>query len=486
MLKHTIITTTMLAAATSSVLSQRIAHFTMELQKPGKTVEAVTGATLDITGMFAPEVKPGAAGNALRLDGYSTYVHGDVTIVGSEKAQAMTVAMWIAPETYPIVKIDTPTDDKIALASTLDKAARNGWAFSLGNTGKYSFTCFSGGWEVTIDATDIIPCYEWSRLVAVVDGNAKKAALYRNGTLVGECRCMNTVNTQSSHITIGKSEENIYSGPFLINTFNGLIDDIEVYDRALTKTEIAAEKAENAADLSVSAARFADDLLRPRLHGMPAAGWTNECHGMYFADGHYHLFFQKNANGPFMTRLHWGHLSSENLFDWQEEKIAIVPGLPFDIKGCWSGCVFADETITGGRPNIIYTAVDYKKAAIAQAVPVDESLTHWEKSPPPIIQGRPDGLSDDFRDPYFFRNGSDAYIIVGSSKVGRDKRCIHCGRQSVRLPLLQERHITSLHHLQRRHRRTGGRLHQTAQAGQRPRYLRRHIPLHAAPTPAKR
>ncbi|MDE5634634.1 MAG: glycoside hydrolase family 32 protein, partial [Muribaculaceae bacterium] len=156
------------------------------------------------------------------------------------------------------------------------------------------------------------------------------------------------------------------------------------------------------------------------------AAWTNECHGMWYADGRYHLFFQKNADGPYMARLHWGHISSENLFDWREEKIAIAPGAPYDIKGCWSGCVFADDQITGGKPNILYTAVDYGRATIAQAYPDDTQLINWTKaSNNPIIDGRPGGLSDDFRDPYFFSHNGKAYIIVGSSKDGVGTTTLH-------------------------------------------------------------
>ncbi|MDE5656940.1 MAG: glycoside hydrolase family 32 protein, partial [Muribaculaceae bacterium] len=92
----------------------------------------------------------------------------------------------------------------------------------------------------------------------------------------------------------------------------------------------------------------------------------------------------------------------------------------------WSGCVFTDNEITGGKPNIIYTAVDYARATIAQAVPDDDALLDWTKSSAnPIINGRPDGLGDDFRDPYFFRNADKAYIIVGSSKNGVGTTTLH-------------------------------------------------------------
>mgnify|MGYP002622380194 CR=1 FL=1 len=42
---------------------------------------------------------------------------------------------------------------------------------------------------------------------------------------------------------------------------------------------------------------------------------TNEIHGMTYSRDRYHVFFQKNANGPYMSRLHWGHISSESLYE---------------------------------------------------------------------------------------------------------------------------------------------------------------------------
>ena len=154
-------------------------------------------------------------------------------------------------------------------------------------------------------------------------------------------------------------------------------------------------------------------MWRPQFHGMPSGSWSNETHGMTFADGRYHVFFQKNANGPYMSRLHWGHISSENLYDWREELIAIAPGESYDIKGCWSGCVFDNN----GTPNILYTGVDNAKARIVQASPADQSLVKWNKQGV-VIDGTPAGGFQDFRDPYYFEANGQKYIIVGTGKNG--------------------------------------------------------------------
>lgn len=405
--------------------AKEIAHFNMQIER-GKIIESISGKEYAADGNFAPENVAGAVGQALRFDGYTSHATAELGDIIPEGSKTMTVSVWVAVPSYPIIQIDTNTSEKTPIVSCLDKDMKSGFGFYLGFDGKYSFNTYIGGWPVSIDVNTPLPTYKWNNLVAVIDCDNRSVKLYNNGTEVGSGKANGSISISSCPLYMGQGTESRMFGPFELMSFNGLIDDVTIWDEALPQSTIAGWTAENAPDLDIPASRFADDILRPRFHGMPAAGWTNECHGMYYSDGRYHLFFQKNADGPFMARLHWGHISSENLYDWREEKIALAPGDWYDIKGCWSGCVFSDEAITGGDPNILYTAVDYGKAMIAQASPESPSLQNWTKSPAnPIINGRPNGLSDDFRDPYFFRKGNDAYIIVGSSKNGIGTTTLH-------------------------------------------------------------
>lgn len=421
----TLLTAGAMAVSATGLHADLVAHFPMDV-RGGQIQEAVSGNRFAVQGHFSPENVPGAAGQALRFDGYTSYIDARLNNIIPAGTKKMTVSLWTAIESYPIVKIDENTPEKTAIVSCIDETAKTGFGFFIGFDGKWSFRTFVGGWPVEINVNTPMPTYQWNNLVAVIDCDARNVTLYNNGEAVGSSRCNGTVSFKEGRFQMGHGTLENYSGPFLLTSYNGLIDDIKIWTDALDAATIKSWKAENPADLNIPASRFADDLLRPRFHGMPAAAWTNECHGMVWADGRYHLFFQKNADGPYMARLHWGHISSENLFDWREEKIAIAPGAPYDIKGCWSGCVFTDDVITGGKPNILYTAVDYGRATIAGASPDDAGLIDWTKwSNNPIINGRPEGLSDDFRDPYFFRNGDNAYIIVGSSKNGVGTTTLH-------------------------------------------------------------
>ncbi len=419
-----IVTGVMVGAAVCAN-AEMVAHFDMQANL-GSITETVSGNKFAVEGNFAPESVKGINGSALRFDGYTSHVDAAIGDIIPSGTKTMTVSLWVAVPCYPIIEIDTNTTEKTPIVSCLDKTAKTGFGFYLGFNGKYSFSTYVGGWPVSIDVDTPLPTYQWNNLVAVVDCANRSVKLYNNGIEVGSGKANGSVSMAASTLYMGQGTETRKSGPFELMSFNGLISDVSIWDEAKTQEEIQGWQTSETPDLVVPSSRFADDLLRPRFHGMPDAGWTNESHGMYYSNGRYHVFFQKNGDGPYMARLHWGHISSENLYDWREEKIAVAPGDSYDIKGCWSGCVFADDVITGGQPNIIYTGVDYGKAMISQAVPESADLINWIKyAGNPIISGRPSGLSDDFRDPYFFRNGDNAYIIVGSSKGGIGTTTLH-------------------------------------------------------------
>ena len=411
---------------TSEAISQLVAHFPMEL-KDGKITELQSGNSFTVNSKFSPENIPGAEGNALRLDGYSTYVTAGIN-TAELNSGALTFSLWCAMETYPMMNNDGAVNTSTFLAGNMNEDKKSGFAFLLSSQGDYSFECYVGGWKVSCKANEKLEKYLWNHLAAVVDMSAKEVYLYRNAELVGSIsiRVDGAIVMGDEAFMIGKSFNDVKTGPFLLNTVNGLVDDIRIYNTVLAVDELGYKTPEHIADLSIPSERFEDDILRPVFHGMPAANWTNEPHGLTFYDGKYHLFFQKNANGPYWGRLHWGHITSENLYDWKEEKIALAPSIDYDWKGCWSGCVFTDATLTGGKPHLFYTAVDNAKATIAEAFPADEQLIGWTKdSRNPIIPGRPSGLSDDFRDPYVFTSNGEYYLIVGTSKDGVGAATLH-------------------------------------------------------------
>lgn len=414
------------------VLSQaQLVKMPMDVAQDGTTYEQVSGKSFKVNGVLAPYCVQGAKGKAWRLDGYSSYLQAQIDPSVISNKQQLTFSLWVAPESYPMMKLDqdgewfTTMLGNIKLDDNNTISGEKGFAFQLGSRGSYKFICNVDGWVYKCEPEAKLPRYQWNHLVATVDGINKMFTLYNNGELVASRNCKKgEIKPGGSTLYVGKSYVEDKVDVFYLNTYNGLLDDFEIYDGI--RTDIINEKAENAPVLTYSPERYAGDILRPSFHGMPTAGWTNETHGATYYNGKYHVFFQKNPNGPYMSRLNWGHIVSDNLYKWEEDPTAISPEEAYDKKGCWSGCVFTDDELTGGKPNIFYTAVDYGRATIAQAQPADDDLLTWTKKVGnPVINGRPNGLTDDFRDCYVFRNGNDLYMIVGSSKNGIGVTTLH-------------------------------------------------------------
>ncbi len=415
------------------VLSQaQLVKMPMDVAQDGTIYEQVSGKSFKVNGALAPYCVQGAKGKAWRLDGYSSYLQAQIDPSVISNKQQLTFSLWVAPESYPMMKLDQDGEWFTTMLGNVKldddnkiPSGEKGFAFQLGSRGSYKFICYVAGWVVKCEPTAKLSRYQWNHLVVTVDGVNKMVTLYNNGESVASTKCSKGKITPGGNtLYVGKSYVEDKSDVFYLNTYNGLLDEFEIYDGI--RTDILQEKAENAPVLTYSPERYAGDILRPSFHGMPSVGWTNETHGATYYNGKYHVFFQKNPNGPYMSRLNWGHIVSDNLYKWEEDPTAISPEEAYDKKGCWSGCVFTDDELTGGKPNIFYTAVDYGRATIAQAQPADDDLLTWtKKAGNPVINGRPNGLTDDFRDCFVFRNGNDLYMIVGSSKNGVGVTTLH-------------------------------------------------------------
>lgn len=398
-------------ASMKAVAQQPVVHFDMSLTQDGKITESVTKNAYAVTSQLPAFAVKSIDGDALRFDGYSNYVQTGISS-SSMSTTALTLTVTLAAESYPMMKVDVAEDTPTyaCIFGNVDENNKKGIALELSSQGDLQLRfASSDGFIYGIKGNKKLVRGQWNQVTAVLNKSGNSAKLYLNGEEIGTGR-MNRkdIAHSTSNFFIGKSAEEKKEGLFHINTFCGLIDDIAIYNEAQTPSAFSSAETP---DFNYPASRYEGSLWRPQFHAMPSGSWTNESHGLTYSNGRWHVFFQKNANGPYMSRLHWGHISSANLYEWTEEPIAVYPGESYDIKGCWSGCVYED----GSNHSLLYTAVDNGKARIAQAKAADNTLVNWTDKKV-IIDGRPSGLSDDFRDPYYFEANGNKYIIVGSSK----------------------------------------------------------------------
>ncbi|KAG9193636.1 beta-fructofuranosidase [Alternaria panax] len=147
-----------------------------------------------------------------------------------------------------------------------------------------------------------------------------------------------------------------------------------------------------------------DEPLRPQVHFSPPVGFMNDPNGMFVdEDGVYHLYYQYNPTANIAGNQHWGHATSDDLYTWTNQPIAIFPGGP--TEGVFSGSAVIDSNNTSGFfPNqtngvvAIYTinVPENQTQHIAYSYDNGYSFTKYENNPV-IVPGGTNPTQ--FRDP---------------------------------------------------------------------------------------
>ena len=244
---------TTVLSANSGGMSQQLASVSLSL--PATTVTTITNtdpisywkfdegsgtlaADLGTSGFSGNIVGPvyttGKYGNALSFDGTNDYV----TLAGTtayDNMGAITISAWINP-----ASTGENGKGRILAKSAGTNLPSMGWSFYLTNE-------VTNGIKFAVDHTsahlehasvaNAITLNQWQFVAVTWDGSATaaNAHIYVNGNEVGYSVADNAVGTRASDI--GKA---LYIGnnPALSRTFKGNIDDVKVYNRVLSASEI--------------------------------------------------------------------------------------------------------------------------------------------------------------------------------------------------------------------------------------------------------
>lgn len=142
------------------------------------------------------------------------------------------------------------------------------------------------------------------------------------------------------------------------------------------------------------------EKYRPVYHHTPLWGWMNDPNGMFYKDGVWHLYFQRNPYGSYWENMTWGHSTSKDLAHWTFEGDAITP----DALGTiFSGSSVVDKENTAGFGNHAIVSL-YTSAGTNQtqslAYSTDNGKTFTKYNNNPVITAN----VPDFRDPHVFWN----------------------------------------------------------------------------------
>lgn len=378
----------------------------------------------------------GVKQGCLLFDGYSTYIEEEGFEMPSE---AVTISLWVAPRAF-----EWGDEGKLSsFVSQGDKGKEAGIQFGMYRHGSWSLQLGVGNdesseWIEIWDNDHPLPKNKWSYIVATYDTKVAKASLYMNGELINEMEYSDCIEKGilpcDNVFTIGKTTNNVRLGSiFDLNMYNGLMDELEIYNYSLNEEEIrdkytkVVTSNENGIpnidekDIALDPSLLATDRYRPQYHAMPGGYWMNEPHAPFYYNGKYHLFYQHNPFGPFWHQIHWGHWVSDDMVNWENVQVALSP-TKGDITpdGVWSGSACYDKE---GVPVLFFTAGNDSKSpnqSVGMARPKnpnDPYLLEWEIYNSIIVEQQ-EGQGDfgEFRDPFVWwdEQSNQYYMLVGS------------------------------------------------------------------------
>lgn len=173
-----------------------------------------------------------------------------------------------------------------------------------------------------------------------------------------------------------------------------------------------------------------------RIHAKPENGWMNDPNGFIYYKGRYHLFYQCFPYDARWGRMHWKHLISKDLVNWEDLGIALYPSKTDDRSGCFSGSAIEEN----GRMYLYYTGVNYLKEdpedinlcldeqyISSQMMITSDDGIHFDnirdkKTVIPVIRDLSVGDPRHTRDPKVWKENDEWYMILGSTiddKFGR-------------------------------------------------------------------
>ena len=202
--------------------------------------EEISGPVVDTTGNYhgtnhgAIRGVPGCAGNAFQFDGFDDFVD---TLPQEAIPTAVTYSLWVKPafrepfaggtQIFGSIANAGGGKDGVALIWTDENYTSPYGPFS------YSFSYQKGNQAYgRIQGTpNNLPMGDWNHLAVVFDAT-NHVSIFVNGVLDGQSNLGVTPNSHDRALMIGKS---ILSQNF---AFEGLIDEVMIWNRALSGSEI--------------------------------------------------------------------------------------------------------------------------------------------------------------------------------------------------------------------------------------------------------
>ncbi|MET0304813.1 MAG: LamG-like jellyroll fold domain-containing protein [Solirubrobacterales bacterium] len=177
----------------------------------------ISGATWSSSGKY---------GGALSFDGVNDVVSiADASDL--DLTSTFTLEAWVRPDTA------TDWSPVIAKNENPESGYGSGYVLFSQGPGKPRGWLSNAGATKAVTGPSALPTNEWSHLAFTSDGTNLR--LYLNGTLVGGPASASTAGTTASALEIGH-------WAYLNKWFDGLIDEVRIYDETLSETQIQTDR----------------------------------------------------------------------------------------------------------------------------------------------------------------------------------------------------------------------------------------------------
>jgi hypothetical protein len=181
---------------------------------------------------------PGKVGQAFSLDGVDDYIHvPDNPNLAFGSNQDFSISAWVNLQ-IPIPGADDEIVAKWNVENTRNGTTQNFYRLFLQrNTYKVRFALGSENSIFELESDSSVKVGEWTHITAVRDGD--QGLIYTNGKLDKMGTLTNGSVANSDPLAIGATYDTLFSPPIQqTNTFGGLIDEVVIYNRALSVSDV--------------------------------------------------------------------------------------------------------------------------------------------------------------------------------------------------------------------------------------------------------
>ena len=253
-----------------------IAHWSFASSENAAPRDSVRGVAGTVNGYY--KYVAGVSGDALRFDGYTTgmtFPSPDASGVGRT---GFTVDAWVALDAYPWNWV--PVVDQ-------EKELQEGFFLGIDAFGHIGLQAsIDGQWQVLTSQT-ALPLKKWVHIAGTFENSGGRGLLkiYVNGNQVGQMEVKGELTPSDADILIGRvrrpaipfPEAAVHPDFPIWYSLDGILDEVEIYDRNLTPQEIANNYATIKAPKS-------DVLTWPKMPSGPAKAGA---FGAYYTSLHY-------------------------------------------------------------------------------------------------------------------------------------------------------------------------------------------------------